>query len=103
MKCPICGQETTVYESREAPIGTRRRRKCLDNHRFTTYEVFVDVKSGQTPVKMEPAIMAYAAQFRKDGGRAPVKVDDLSNIDNTWRHMVGQITNLEQEAGHEQP
>lgn len=39
MKCPECGAESGVSETRETASGLRRRRKCEAGHRFTTYEV----------------------------------------------------------------
>lgn len=38
MACPICGKILRIIDSR--PIGerVRRRRRCPQNHRFTTYE-----------------------------------------------------------------
>lgn len=38
MKCPECGAESSVLETRDA---SRRRRKCQNGHRFTTMEVVV--------------------------------------------------------------
>ena len=37
MKCPTCGTWTVVKETR----GTRRRRECANEHRFTTEEVVI--------------------------------------------------------------
>lgn len=39
--CPACSKDrSNVIETRPAPAGTRRRRKCLEcEHRWTTYEV----------------------------------------------------------------
>lgn len=37
MKCPTCGVWTVVKETR----GTRRRRECANEHRFTTEEVVI--------------------------------------------------------------
>jgi len=37
MKCPTCGTWTSVKETR----GTRRRRECANEHRFTTEETVV--------------------------------------------------------------
>lgn len=41
MICPRCGAESQVTETREASMGTfRRRRQCFNGHRFTTFEVY---------------------------------------------------------------
>jgi transcriptional regulator NrdR family protein len=37
MKCPECGVWSIVKETR----GSRRRRECANEHRFTTEEVVV--------------------------------------------------------------
>jgi transcriptional regulator NrdR family protein len=37
MKCPECGVWSVVKETR----GTRRRRECANEHRFTTEEVVI--------------------------------------------------------------
>jgi transcriptional repressor NrdR len=43
MKCPRCGADTAVADSRPMPDGraVKRRRECLADakHRITTYEV----------------------------------------------------------------
>jgi len=40
MKCPTCGKDTEVLDTRNSPKGRRRRRNCLDCGKFTTYEVY---------------------------------------------------------------
>ncbi len=49
MKCPYCGEDSNVTETREAADGLRRRRVCVScRRRFTTYE-----KVGQPSLKVE--------------------------------------------------
>lgn len=53
MKCPKCGSETYIYNSRSAYGGTNRRRsrKCEKcGHRFTTYETIAEAR-GRVPQK----------------------------------------------------
>lgn len=38
MNCPTCGKGSNVIDSRAVPNGVRRRRECLNEHRFTTIE-----------------------------------------------------------------
>ena len=38
MNCPTCNKGTEVIDSRLIPNGVRRRRQCLNDHRFTTIE-----------------------------------------------------------------
>lgn len=41
--CPVCGEDSRVYESREQPDGTIRRIRCCSvcGARFSTEERFV--------------------------------------------------------------
>lgn len=40
MNCPQCLGDTKVTDSRDANLGVRRRRECLEcAHRFSTYEI----------------------------------------------------------------
>ena len=50
MMCPVCGAQTIVVDTR----GTRRRRECFNEHRFSTEEVVVTNKrathAGEVPL-----------------------------------------------------
>jgi hypothetical protein len=37
--CPVCTGSTSVIETRVSKKGLRRRRRCANNHRFTTFEL----------------------------------------------------------------
>ena len=39
MNCPVCGKGGDVIDSRPTADGQRRRRECLNGHRFTTVEL----------------------------------------------------------------
>jgi transcriptional regulator NrdR family protein len=39
MNCPECGEDTLVSDSRNKKGKCWRRRKCPNNHRFTTWEI----------------------------------------------------------------
>lgn len=40
MKCPKCGKESRVTDSRERMMGIYRRRKCLScGYKFSSFEV----------------------------------------------------------------
>ena len=41
--CPECGERTEVTDSRPKPGGIYRRRKCPQDHRFTTIEIIDDL------------------------------------------------------------
>jgi transcriptional regulator NrdR family protein len=45
--CPECKQPSFIIETRAAHDSLRRRRKCVNNHRFSTLEVAAD-----TPAKI---------------------------------------------------
>lgn len=40
--CPECSGPTSVIETRLSNIRLKRRRVCLNGHRFTTLEIPVD-------------------------------------------------------------
>lgn len=43
MRCPQCGSTTQVYDSRPTVDGSvHRRRRCENEHRFSTREVMID-------------------------------------------------------------
>lgn len=47
MKCPECGTESRVTETREVDEGNiRRRRECAKGHRFSTVEVVAEMRVG---------------------------------------------------------
>lgn len=71
MKCPECGAESSVLETR----GTRRRRQCRNGHRWSTDEVVADFRAdmyerGQATRRANAlqaeagTANAYAGQFR---------------------------------------
>ncbi len=66
MRCPFCSSEnTSVLETRESDLGTRRRRECLDcKKRFTTYE----------KVEYAPIMV-----IKKDGRREGFSKEKLRN------------------------
>lgn len=62
-RCPECGEDTTVYDSRRVPhLNTvRRRRVCPNGHRFSTREVIM--REGDDP---------RGVRFQVDQARAAV-------------------------------
>lgn len=57
MRCPECEAETAVVDSRKVEGTTRRRRECLEGHRFTTEEsvvVLVEPREVKTVSMVEP-------------------------------------------------
>lgn len=38
MKCPRCGNDAVILETRDHPDGRRRRYKCVEEHGFSTME-----------------------------------------------------------------
>ena len=51
MKCPTCNSWTTVEQTKSAGGFVERRRKCANNHTFTTEERVVPDKKRGRPVK----------------------------------------------------
>ena len=51
MKCPTCNAWTTVEQTKNAGGFVERRRKCANNHTFTTEERIVPPKKRGRPVK----------------------------------------------------
>lgn len=46
MKCPTCQSSSRVVETRETSNGLRRRRECIQGHKFSTLEVFAKIGQG---------------------------------------------------------
>lgn len=38
MPCPVCDEPTEVYDTEREGLGVRRRRRCVNGHRFNTFE-----------------------------------------------------------------
>ena len=51
MNCPICIAWTTVEQTKSLGVFVERRRKCANNHTFTTEERVVPQKKRGRPVK----------------------------------------------------
>ena len=49
MKCPVCNQPTRVLDTR----GDRRRRECMNLHRFITQENVVKIGPSDSMKKTE--------------------------------------------------
>ena len=59
MRCPECDAVTAVVDSRKVEGTTRRRRECLEGHRFSTEESVVvyeprEVKAVKVTEWVEP-------------------------------------------------
>ena len=51
MKCPTCNAWTSVDHTKNASGVVERRRRCANNHTFTTEERAVPDKKRGRPVK----------------------------------------------------
>ena len=51
MNCPTCNAWTTVEQTKNAGGFVERRRRCANNHTFTTEERTVPDKKRGRPVK----------------------------------------------------
>jgi transcriptional repressor NrdR len=80
-RCPDCGGKARVLETREAKIGTRRRRQCLTcGQRFTTYELAVirllAAKTDPARPDVDPAEIAGEVIERLDSAEIADEVVD---------------------------
>lgn len=46
MICPECGSVSGVVETRTIIGALKRRRRCVNGHRFTTYEIMASAIKG---------------------------------------------------------
>ena len=46
MKGPVCASQSHVVETRETASSLRRRRECIQGHRFSTVEVVAKIGRG---------------------------------------------------------
>lgn len=51
MMCPTCNTWTTVDQTKNTGSFVERRRRCANNHTFTTEERVVPAKKRGRPVK----------------------------------------------------
>jgi transcriptional repressor NrdR len=85
VKCPFCGGDSSVTETRDSPEGLRRRRLCSScKRRFTTYEQASSpgLKVAKRDGTAEPfdATKLRTALERITAHRAEVKPDDLRRV-----------------------
>ncbi len=79
IRCPICGRDTDVMETRRHTSAIRRRRTCVDpscNGRITTTEI--------------PALRVDKAERQRTEGVAGVLVsrDTLHTLQRTLRELT---------------
>ena len=53
MKCPTCAAWTTVEQTKNAGGFVERRRRCANNHTFTTEERVIPDKKRGRPKKIK--------------------------------------------------
>ena len=66
MKCPTCGKGTDVIDSRIRGPVVRRRRQCLNEHRFATTEIVgaIDPRAIEAALsKLASTINPHAAGY----------------------------------------
>ena len=74
MKCPRCGADTKVYDTRpHLVIFVQRRHECFNGHRFVTYEVFAGNLQRQ---KLKATVNGLAIRMRAEKIRAAVRADE---------------------------
>lgn len=63
MKCPECGKPTDVIDTRSrGDGGVRRRRRCFNQHKFTTIELPVQ----RTKRQLADLLTQAAKQIRSE-------------------------------------
>lgn len=67
MKCPTCGADTRVLETRATNThATRRTRECFNNHRFTTLEAVESAVQPSALARREQTIRNRHAREARD-------------------------------------
>lgn len=100
MKCPTCQAATKMIETREP----RRRRECLNGHRFSSVEILlvkgqtVDEMIAEGQKKLDEQEFAERVAMAKAPGRA----EDVANAYGvspttvyTWRARVAGMSQQE--------
>lgn len=84
MKCPKCGADSSVLESRVFEYETlRRRRECRSGHRFTTVEIYREIYGS---ARQRASVYAKSmARWRKIWGR---NLDMVRNSHLGWQHFA---------------
>jgi hypothetical protein len=67
MKCPKCGGETKVFDSRDVHYGRWRRHECLCcKHRFSTVEIGMDeFKSVSDQLEFMKIVKCRECKYRR--------------------------------------
>lgn len=85
MKCPYCGGESSVIDSRASADGVRRRRECPEcKRRFTTYErigepnLKVTKRSGRSEPFSSAKLMATLKKVCRD--RPNISAADIERL-----------------------
>lgn len=72
MKCPICNSWTDTIDTRKKPEGVVRRRKCGNEHTFSTIEIVYRRKEMQVDKNISlPAKYPFAQMQVGDSFRVP--------------------------------
>jgi transcriptional regulator NrdR family protein len=67
MKCPRCGAQSDVLDTRPGPHHTtRRRRECHNDHRFVTLEVLPPATNQRDLAAAARAAMVAAQRWLRD-------------------------------------
>lgn len=82
MRCPECEAETAVVDSRKVEGTTRRRRECLEGHRFTTLETVVVVEPRE--IKTESMVEPWAERILRSldcvGGEGCKSAGEVASV-----------------------
>lgn len=94
LKCAVCGLPTWVSDSLHVKakdlgvMAVRRRRKCANGHRMTTYEVAKDDIEG-----------VLLASTESDSAKVTILLAVLSTIRNDIRDAIALVRGFDLEKG----
>jgi transcriptional regulator NrdR family protein len=84
MKCPRCGAESSVAETRTGEhLTIRRRRVCTSGHRFTTVEMHQSAVHKGDLVRRAKAIAARVAMWHRD-------IEIARDLHQGWRVLAAR-------------
>lgn len=102
MKCPHCGADSSVEETRVyQDVFLRRARKCFNGHRFPTYEVHAGNIDRRTLVGTRRGVKAKAKSWQiklrilAQPGAAATGVAAELGVSDTYVHMVRKNARLQ--------
>ena len=99
-RCPDCGENGKVVDSRNTSTGVRRRRECDNGDRWTTYEVDDSVvaylRTRETLETMGRALLELSGV--EEGSMQCPECDEGQALIDQWDRDLPHRTNSGQSA-----